>query len=218
VSVVREEFGPTLPEVVGGRLGVPVRTIWRVLAAVGVLVVLVLVWLAFVRGTPGQAGVVVRGPVTFNLIHTDALHRVAPRSGETLRLQTTAGPPQSFAVRPLRLAPYKGDVSAALTLLSARLIRQMGAQYPGFLWRGDGRVNINKQPGYQIVFQTRIGGRTTYGKRVLLVAGPDPPPSTGLDITMLSARSPAIPRADAVAANGALKTPLRSVRFGTKRP
>ena len=218
MSVVREEFGPTLPEVVGGRLGVPVRTIWRVLAAVGVLVVLVLVWLAFVRGTPGQAGVVVRGPVTFNLIHTDALHRVAPRSGETLRLQTTAGPPQSFAVRPLRLAPYKGDVSAALTLLSARLIRQMGAQYPGFLWRGDGRVNINKQPGYQIVFQTHIGGRTTYGKRVLLVAGPDPPPSTGLDITMLSARSPAIPRADAVAANGALKTPLRSVRFGTKRP
>jgi hypothetical protein len=218
VSVVREEFGPTLPELVGGRLGVPVRTIWRVLAGAGVLVVLVLAWLALVRGTPGQTGVVVRGPVNFNLVHTAALHKVAPRNGETLRLQTTAGPPQSFAVRPLRLAPYKGDVTAALTLLSARLIRQMGAQYPGFLWRGDGRVNINKQPGYQIVFQTRLRGRTTYGKRVLLVAGPDPPPSTGLDITMLSARSPAIPRADAVAANGALKTPLRSVRFGTKRP
>ena len=62
----------------------------------------------------------------------------------------------------------------------------MGAPYPGFLWRGDGRVNINKQPGYQIVFQARIGGRTTYGKRVLLVAAPDPPPRAGLDITMLS--------------------------------
>ena len=57
VSVVREEFGPTLPELLGARLRVPARTIWRVLAAVGVLVVLVLVWLAFVRGTPGQAGV-----------------------------------------------------------------------------------------------------------------------------------------------------------------
>ena len=218
MSVVREEFGPTLPEVVGGRLGVPVRTIWRVLAAVGVLVVLVLAWLALVRGTPGQTGVVVRGPVTFNLIHTAALHKVAPRQGETLRLQTTAGPPQSFAVRPLRLAPYKGDVSAALTLLSARLIRQMAAQYQGFLWRGDGRVNINQQPGYQIVFQARIGGHTTYGKRVLLVSAPDPPPRTGLDITMLSERSAAIPRADAVAANGPLKTPFRSVRFGAKRP
>ena len=218
MSVVREEFGPTLPELLGARLRVPERTIWRVLAAAGVLVVLVLVWLAFVRGTPGQAGVVVRGPVTFNLIHTDALGKVAPRAGEMLRLQTTAGPPQSFAVRPLRLAPYKGDVSAELTLLSARLIRQMGAQYPGFLWRADGRVNINQQPGYQIVFQARIGGRTTYGKRVLLVAAPDPPPRTGLDVTMLSARSPAVPRADAVAANGALKTPYRSLRFGTDRP
>jgi hypothetical protein len=218
MSVVREEFGPTLPELVGSRLHVPVRTVWRALAAAGVVVVAVLAWLAFVRDTPGQAGVVVREPVTFNLIYTDALQRAAPRAGEVLRLRSRAGPAQSFAVRPLRLAPYKGDVSAYLTLLSARLIREMSATYPGFLWRGDGRVNINKQPGYQIVFQARIGGHTTYGKRVLLVAGPDPPPRTGLDITMLAERSPATPKADAVAANGALKTPLRSLRFGTDRP
>jgi hypothetical protein len=218
MSVVREEFGPTLPELVGERLHVPVRTVWRGLAAAGVVVALVLAWLLFVRDTPGQAGVVVREPVTFNLIYTDAMRRVAPRAGETLRLQSRAGAPQSFAVRPLRLAPYKGDVSATLTLLSARLIREMSATYPGFLWRGDGRVNINKQPGYQIVFQARIGGHTTYGKRVLLVAAPDPPPRAGLDITMLAQRSPAIPRADAVAANGSLKTPYRSLRFGTDRP
>jgi hypothetical protein len=218
MSVVREEFGPTLPELVGERLHVPVRTVWRGLTAAGVVVALVLAWLLFVRDTPGQAGVVVREPVTFNLIYTDAMRRVAPRAGETLRLQSRAGAPQSFAVRPLRLAPYKGDVSATLTLLSARLIREMSATYPGFLWRGDGRVNINKQPGYQIVFQARIGGHTTYGKRVLLVAAPDPPPREGLDITMLAQRSPATPRADAVAANGPLKTPYRSLRFGTDRP
>ena len=122
-------------KLVGERLHVPVRTVWRGLAAAGVVVVLVLAWLLFVRDTPGQAGVVVREPVTFNLIYTDAMRRVAPRTGETLRLQTRAGAPQSFAVRPLRLAPYKGDVSATLTLLSARLIREMSATYPGFLWR-----------------------------------------------------------------------------------
>jgi hypothetical protein len=218
MSVVREEFGPTLPELLGPRLHVGVRTVWRALAAAAIVVVLLLFWLVFVRGTPGQAGVVVRKPVTYNLIFTDALKRVAPRAGETLRLQSRSGPQQSLAVRPLRLAPYKGDVSAALTLLSAQLIKQMSAEYPGFLWRGDGRVNINQQPGYQIVFQARIGGHTTYGKRVLLVSAPDPPPRTGLDITMLSERSPAIPRADAVAANGPLKTPYRSVRFGAQRP
>jgi hypothetical protein len=218
MSVVREEFGPTLPEVVGERLHVPVRTVWRALAAATVVVVLILAWLMFVRDTPGRAGVVVREPVAFNLIYTDALQRVAPRAGEVLRLRSRAGPPQSLAVRPLRLAPYKGDVSADLTLLSARVIQEMSATYPGFLWRGDGRVNINQQPGYQIVFQARIGGHTTYGKRVLLVAAPDPPPRTGLDITMLAERSPATPKADAVAASGALKTPLRSLRFGTDRP
>ena len=218
MSVVREEFGPTLPELVGARLHVPPRTVWRVLAAAGAVVLLVLVWLAFLRGTPGQAGAVVRQPVAFNLIYTDALQRAAPRDGEMLRLRSRAGAAQSFAVRPLRLGAYTGDVSAALTLLSARLIRQMSATYPGFLWRGDGRVNINRQPGYQIVFQARVGGHTTYGKRVLLVVGPDPPPREGLDLTMLSERSPATPKADAVAANGPLKTPLRSLRFGTKRP
>jgi hypothetical protein len=215
--VVREEFGPTLPELLGSRLGVPARKVWLGFAAVGVVALAVVLWLSL-RPTPGQSGVVVRKPVTFNLIYTDALRREAPRAGEELRLESTSGPPQSFVVHPLRIPAYKGDVSAALTFMSARLIDEMGAHYQGFIWRSDGRVNINRQPGYQIVFQARVNGRTTYGKRVLLVVGPDPPPHTGLDITLLAARSSGVPKADAVAANGALKTPYRSLRFGAERP
>jgi hypothetical protein len=217
VSVVREEFGPTLPELLGSRLGVPARKVWLVLAAVGVVALAVVLWLSL-RPTPGQAAVVVRKPVAFNLVYTDALQRRAPRAGEELRLESAAGPPQSFVVQPLRIGSYKGDVSAELALMSSRVIDEMRAQYPGFIHRSDGRININRQPGYQIVFQARINGRTTYGKRVLLVVGPDPPPHTGLDITMLAARSAGVPKADAVAANGALKTPYRSLRFGTARP
>ncbi|HEY7622777.1 MAG TPA: hypothetical protein VH834_23595 [Solirubrobacteraceae bacterium] len=217
MSVVREEFGPTLPELLGSRFGVPARKLWLALAALGVVALAVVLWLAL-RPTPGQADVVVRTPVAFNLAHTDALRRAAPRAGEMLRLESTAGPPQSFVVHPLRIGSYKGDVSAELTLMSSRMIDEMRAHYPGFIYRSDGRVNINKQPGYQIVFQAKVDGRTTYGKRVLLVAGPDPPPHSGLDITMLAARSAGVPKADAVAANGALKTPYRSLRFGTQRP
>jgi hypothetical protein len=217
VSVVREEFGPTLPELLGGRLGVPARKLWLGLAVVGVVAVAIVLWLS-VRPAPGQTAVVVRKPVTFNLIYTSALRRLAPRAGEELRLESASGPPQSFVVHPLRIPPYKGDVSAALTFMSARLIDEMRAHYQGFIWRSDGRVNINKQPGYQIVFQARVNGRTTYGKRVLLVAGPDPPPHAGLDMTLLAARSTGVPKADAVAANGALKTPYRSLRFGADRP
>jgi len=217
MSVVREEFGPTLPELLGERLRMPVHRVWLGLAAVGVVVIAVVAWLAL-RPTPGQTGIVVRQPVAFNLVYTDALRRAAPRAGEVLRLQSRSGPAQSLAVRPLRLAPYKGDVSATLTFLSAGLIDRMRAHYKGFIWRSDGRVNINKQPGYQIVFQAIVDGHTTYGKRVLLVVGPDPPPREGVDMTILAARSTAVPKADAVAANGALKTPYRSFRFGTDRP
>jgi hypothetical protein len=217
MSVVREEFGPTLPELVGRRLGVRPRAVWLSLAAIGAVAVAVAAWLAL-RPDPNESGVVVREPVAYNLIYTDALRRVAPRPGETLRLQSRSGPPQSFAVRTLRLAPYKGDVSAAMTFLSSLLIERMRAQYTDFVWRGDGRVNINKQPGYQIVFQARVDGRTTYGRRVMLVAKPDPPPREGVDITILAARSPSVPNLDSVGATGALKTAYRSLRFGTDRP
>jgi hypothetical protein len=217
VSVVREEFGPTLPELVGRQLGVRTRTVWLALAAIGAVAVVVVAWLAL-RPDPNQSTVVVREPVTYNLIFPDALQRVAPRSGETLRLQSRSGPPQSFVVHPLRLQPYKGDVTAALTFMSARLIDEMRGQYQDFVWRGDGRVNINKQPGYQIIFQAHVDGHTTYGRRVLLVAEPDPPPREGVDLTILAARSPSVPNLDSVGATGALKTAYRSFRFGTDRP
>ena len=97
----------------------------------------------------------VREPVAYNLIYTDALHRVAPRAGETLRLQTRAGAaPQSFAVAPAAPGALQGRRRARTSRCSRRASsRRWSAQYPGFLWRGDGRVNINQQPGYQIVFQ-----------------------------------------------------------------
>jgi hypothetical protein len=217
MSVVREEFGPTLPELVGRRLGVRPRNVWLAIAAIGAVAAVVVAWLAL-RPDPNQSTVVIREPVTYNLIYPDALRRVAPRSGETLRLESRSGPPQSFVVHPLRLQPYKGDVSAALTFLSSTLIPQMRAQYTDFVWRGDGRVNINKQPGYQIIFQAHVDGHTTYGRRVLLVAKPDPPPREGVDLTILAARSPSVPNLDSVGATGALKTAYRSFRFGTDRP
>jgi len=53
---------------------------------------------------------------------------------------------------------------------------------------------------------------------VLLVPGYDPPPKAGLDVTLQAQRSGAVPSADAVGLNGALKTSLRSLRFGAQAP
>ncbi len=40
----------------------------------------------------------------------------------------------------------------------------------------------------------------------------------GVEIGILATRSPAVPRVDAVGAEGQLRTALRSLRFGTERP
>ncbi|HEX7301067.1 MAG TPA: hypothetical protein VF257_18870 [Solirubrobacteraceae bacterium] len=216
MAVVHEEFGPTLPELVAPRLGLRTRTAWRALAGVLAVALAVTAWLVL-RPDPNRTDVLVREPVTFNLQYTRVVHRAPPRPGEVLRLQTRSGPPQSVSVRPLHLGTYRGDVSATMTLMAARLIDEMAATYPGFVHRGDGRVSLSKQPGYQILFQARIGGRTTYGKRVLLVGAADPPPREGLDLTFLAERSPAVPNVDAVATNGALEIPYRTLRFGTDR-
>jgi hypothetical protein len=220
MSVVRPEFGPTLPELVGPRIRALPRAAQVLLAAVAVLafVALALLLIRDTRDTRKPA--VVREPIAYNLVYPPALERVRPRGRETLRLQAPRGKaPQSFAVTPLRLPPYHGDSTGILTLMSVNLIGRMRATIPGFVWRGDGRVNYNRQPGYEILFQAKIGGRTTYGRRTLLVPGGETPPREGVDIMMMAARSPAIPRVDAVAArSGALKTAIRSFRFGTDRP
>jgi hypothetical protein len=222
MSVVRPEFGPTLPELLGPRVRALPRVVRIALVAVAALVVIAAA--AFLlrdrRDTRSQA--VVRTPVAFNLLYPKPLERVAPRGREVLRLQTPAGTaaPQSVAVTPLRLPPYRGDVGAVLLGMSGPLIAQMQRTIPGFVERADGRVNYNRQPGYEIQFQAKIGGRTTYGRRTLLVPGGDTPPRQGVDIMMLAARSPSVPNVNAVAATngGALKTAIRSFRFGTDRP
>jgi hypothetical protein len=221
MPVVRPEFGPTLPELLAPRVRALPRAGQVVLAALAAIVVVGLAMFVFRKETDSRARAVVREPIAYNLVYPPALQRVRPRGRETLRLETPAGAtdPQSFAVTPYKLPPYHGDSTGILTLDSANMITQMRRTIPGFIWRGDGRVNYNRQPGYEILFQSKIGGRTTYGRRTILVPGGDVPPKEGVDITMLAARSEAIPRVDEVGASaGALKTAIRSFRFGTERP
>jgi hypothetical protein len=219
MAVVREEYGPTLPELLGPRVRALPRAARVALAVAAAIVVLAIAWLTFGRSSGSTTPIVVRGPLSFNLITTPAMHRVAAHRGELLRLRTPAGTRQEMTVRSLRLPPYRGDVSAQLTIMSAKMIDDMSAEYgSSFVYRSDGRVNVNRQPGYQIVFQAKIDGHTTYGKRIMLVPGPDPPPRIAADMTLLAQRSLSVPKADSVAANGPLKTPLRSFRFGTERP
>jgi hypothetical protein len=221
MSVVRPEFGPTLPELLGPRVRALPRAGQAILAALAALVVLAPAFVLLRGDGEQRTTVVVREPIAYNLVYPPALQQVRPQGRETLRLETAPGAadPQSFAVTPFTLPPYRGDATGVLTGMSPNQIERMRRTIPGFVWRADGRVNYNRQPGYEILFQARIDGRTWYGRRTLLLPGGDEPPREGVDIMIMAARSEAIPRADAVASSsGALKTAIRSFRFGTERP
>lgn len=216
MSAVRPEFGPSLPELLGPRIRVLPRAVRLALAAAGALVVILLVWALFLRGEGVKAkrAVIVRAPIAFNFVYRAPFRKEAPRAGELARVGSKE---QSFSVRELRLPAYGGDAAGFLPLYAATLQASMAKELPGFAWRSDGRANINKQQGFEIVFQfRRSDGTLMYGRRILLL--PNVTARQGADIWAVAPRSPAIVRADDVGHNGGLKTALRSFRFGTERP
>lgn len=216
MGLVKPEYGPPLPALVRGLPRAGRRTV----AGLAALLLLGLVVGSALRDSVRTVPAVVSEPPAFNLIfREDQLRRVAPGPGERLRLETPEGSeaPQRFVVRTLRLPAYRGEAGGALPLFASDLGDRLSAALPGYQPRGEGRTRVNDLPGYQITFQTTLGRRTAYGKRVLLL--PDEPGARdGADLELISTRSKGIPRPDAVGANGALKTPLRSFRFGTQRP
>jgi hypothetical protein len=215
MSAVRPEFGPTLPELLAPRLRALPRAARSALAVLAAVVVLVGLWALLLRGgDDGTHGVVVRKPIALNFIYRAPFTREALTAGE---LAHVGGRGQSFAVRELRLPAYRGDSAGFLPVYATRLENEMARVLPGFQWRYEGRANVNKIQGYEIVFQyRRAGGRLAYGRRILLL--PDTTARQGADLLLTAPRSPAIPRADAIGRNGPLKTSLRSFRFGTERP
>lgn len=213
MPVVRPELGPTLPEILGPRLRALPAIVRGVVYGIAALLLVVLLWALLVRPGDDVRGVVVREPVAYNYVYRAPMRRTASIAGVT---SGVSGSGQSFTVRTLRLPAYRGDSSGTLPVFAERQLDAMAKRYPGFLLRYEGRANVNGAPGYELVFQYRDRGQTAYGRRVLLL--PDPTARDGVDITMLSGRTVAVPRADAVGRNGALKTSLRSFRFGTERP
>jgi hypothetical protein len=221
MATLRPEFGPGLPDLLAPRLRWTVRRTRIVLIAVFAVLVLVQGLRILTSDASGLVNdVLVREPVAFTLGYRDGMERVAPQGDEVLRLQTRPGgsTQETFTVAPLQLPAYRGDQAGVLPVLAAREVEVLRRSFPtDFRYRGDGRARINLQPGHQIGFQTRIDGRLVYGRRWLLL--PDEPQAReGAIITVLSRYSAATPSVDAIGVFGFAKGPLRSFRFGTRRP
>ncbi len=224
MPVVREELGPSLPELLEPR--------WRVLSsgrrialvAAGVLLCVALVAVrAVLRDDPLRV-LIVKGSPAFNLVYRSELEQAAPRPGELVRLQS--GPNvrtlERFVVRPLTLPPYRGDVSSAYLLLASRRLAELKAADPSVGYRGEGKARINFIPGYQLAYQTRRDGKLFFGKIFFLAPEPaagDAQTREGVELDLQSQFSTqTTTNLTDVGNTYLLKAPLRSFRFGTERP
>ena len=211
-SAVRPEFGPSLPQLLRARLGVP-PLVSRAIAAALVLAAVVVALL--LRGN--DVPLVHRSPPVFNLRYASVLHRSPPSPGVLLDLEGRRGDlfVQSLTIRPLHLPAYRGSVSGMLPVYAEPHVRAVSRRYDGFVALEEGKARINDAPGYQVGFRARLGRRTIYGREILLV--PDQPGAReGVVITVVQTHAAGAHSVDDVGAVGAIKKPLRSFRFGTE--
>ncbi len=213
VSVVKPEYGPTLPQLV--------RTLPRpgqagVVALVALLLVLAVA--LTLRARPDETHVIVRDGVTFNLAYGPQLHRESP-PGALFALRRERGGLflDSYVVRSLTLPPYRGAAGGVLPVYSVAYMERLRTRYGDVDLVLEGRTRINNAIGYQLVLRGKLGARTLYVRHLLLV--PDDPEGErrGVIIELESTPAAGTPNAVGIGNAGPLKQAMRSFRFGTSR-
>jgi hypothetical protein len=212
-SILRPEFGPSLPQVLRSRWGIPTR-VASAAALVAVLGALGLV----LAGRGGEVHAIHRTPApVFNVRYAPVLHPSPDRPGVLFELVGRRGDLflQSMTVRPLHLPAYRGAVSGQLPILAVQHARVVRREYDSFTVLDEGKARIYDAPGYQIGFRARRGPRTIYGREILLLPNV-PAARDGVTITLLQTNAAGAHAVADVGVVGALKKPFRSFRFGTE--
>ena len=213
VPVIKAPYGPTLPQLLAPR-PLAVR-----LGAAMVAVLIVLGALYIVISTrPDENQILVREPITFNLIHGDEWKRAAmPGALVGLRHERNGLFLDSYAIRDLRLPAYRGAVGGMLPVYAHDYLRMLRSRYSEFEFVAEGRARINNAIGYEVTFRARAGERRLYGRHYLLVEEEPEGRRHGVVIELASTPAAGTPTATEIGNHGALKTPLRSFRFGEDR-
>lgn len=213
VSAVKPEYGPTLVQMLAPR-SLAVR-----LGAAAFAVALLAAVIAIAISTrPDETLVLEREPVTFNFVHGQQFERTTQEGAVVaLRNERSGLFLDSFVVQPLALPRYNGVVSGTLPVYADAYIKGLRIRYPGFRFVAEGRTRINNGIGYQVTFRAKDGARTLYGRHLLLVEEKPDGRLEGVVIELLSTSAAGTPNAEEIGNHGALKTPLRSFRFGEDR-
>lgn len=214
MSLVAPEFRPTLRDELA-RL----RPRWRTPVIVLLVLIAAIALLALLKGSsqPGTH-VVHQGQPAFNLRYTAPLKRVKAGPGELLRLEWRANGVlrASFAVEPLKLPAFSGDVGGVFPVVASRDLDALKSRFPGLEPVEEGKARVNQVPAYSTTFRASRKPRL-YG-RVVLLAEPVSGSRDGFRIVMLATPKGGADKAGDVAARGVLKTAYRTFRFGTEGP
>ncbi len=159
---LRPEYRPTLPQLLAPRWRGTSRAVRLLLiAAAGALAVAV----AALVLTLLPAHLSYGGPVPFSFSYKD-LYRTVPEPGGDVRVtRNGAGGhlEDSFAVAPLLLPPYAGQVSGEEPLYASGYVRTLAARYRGFQLVGEGKTRVNLMPAYNIYYSALVGGGRCMG-------------------------------------------------------
>jgi hypothetical protein len=209
---IKPEYGPTLGGLLAPRwrrssgLSRALAIATGVALAVGVLGAVLTLW---------DASFHREGPVPFHFSYT-GLYASTPEPGGYVRIERLRGGrlEDSFAVAPLRLPPYTGQLSGELPLYAPVYVRALAARRADFELVGEGHSRLNTYYAYSVFYTTLFDGRRMFGRDVLLL--PERPGvRDGVAISMLTA-----PKANVlvtspplVASTGVLQKPLRTFTF-----
>ncbi len=213
MTVVKPEYGPTLPQIVGA---LPRAPRLAIIALAVLLVVGAAVLALSLR--PSETNTVVRGAVTFNLTYgPELLEDHVSSAMFSLRRQRAGLFLDSYVVRELELPAYRGAAGGLLPVYAVGYLEKLRRRYGELELALEGRTRINNGIGYQLVLRTRRDDRALYVRHLLLV--PDKPEGarTGVILELESTPAAGTPNAAGVGNTRPLKQALRSFRFGAKR-
>lgn len=207
---LRPQYGPTLGVLLAPRWH-RARPGWRALAIAAGLAVLGLA--GYVALNLLDASYSHGRPVPFSFKYK-GLYRTAPDPGGYVKVTRTSGGrlEDSYAVAPLRLGSYGGNVSGALPIAAAAYVQELAHRFSRFRFEGEGKTRISSTlGGYEVLYSASIEGHPMHGRDVMLVPG-RPGVREGVVVEMLSTEPVTVSKP--VASSGVLEVPLKSFSFG----
>lgn len=207
---LKPQYGPTLGTLLAPRWHAA-RPVWRALALASGAAVLALV--GYVALNLLDASYSHGAPVPFSFKYK-GLYKTTPNPGGYVKVTRQSGGrlEDSYAVAPLRLEAYRGNVSGALPVAAAAYVQALAHRFVNFRFEGEGKTRISSTlGGYEVLYSASITGRTMHGRDVMLL----PPRSgggEGVVVEMLSNEPVTV--SEPVASSGVLEVPLKSFSFG----